>query len=305
MNAIDDAITFSGLRRRTSTRLVFCMSGVALGTWAPLVPIVKARLSVDEATFGLLLLCMGLGSILIMPVTGYLTSRFGCRVIVTFAFACLCLILPVLTIIKTPMIMAAALVGFGMAMGCNSVAINLQAVLVERHSGKSLMSGFHALFSLGGIAGSGIASAMLSSGISGTTAALVGSAAIAILLIVAREGILAISNDDGERSPAFVVPRGIVVVIGLLALIAMLCEGAILDWGALFLIRAYDTDLATAGFGYTAFATMMTLGRLIGDRVRTRFGDTRILTWSAVLSTIGFLISLASPFWSRALLASC
>lgn len=288
---------YGQLRQRVSTRLIFCFSGITLGAWAPLVPVAKMRLGIEEAALGVLLLCMGVGSILAMPMTAYLTSRHGCRQIISTAAIGLALILPVLTLAPTPFWMGVALLAFGVAMGTNSVAMNLQAVLVERQSGLSLMSGFHALFSLGGIAGSGAVSAMLALGISPTIASLAISTAIVILMISARPGMLPIQadTDRAEKAPAFVIPKGIVIVIGVLALLAMLAEGAVLDWGALLLISAHGAEVNFAGFGYTAFATMMTVGRLLGDGIRTRFGDDRVLFWSAVLATLGFVVALTVP----------
>lgn len=230
-------------------------------------------------------------------MTAYLTSRYGCRQIITTAAVGLALVLPVLTLTHTPFWMGVALLAFGIAMGTNSVAMNLQAVLVARQSERSLMSGFHALFSLGGIAGSGAVSVMLALGIDPTTASLAISMVIVVLMISARSGMLPIDADidRDKKAPAFVIPKGIVVVIGVLALLAMLAEGTVLDWGALFLIAAHGAEVNFAGFGYTAFATMMTVGRLLGDSIRTRFGDDRVLFWSAVLATLGFVVALIVP----------
>lgn len=283
------------LRARVATRSIFCLGGIVLGAWAPLVPLAKFRLGVDEGALGLLLLCMGLGSIIAMPATNYLTSRFGCRQVITVAAAGLCLVLPTLATLDTFWAMALAMTGFGIVMGCNSVAMNLQAVLVERKDGRALMSGFHAMFSLGGILGSGAVALMLSWTIPPLTAAMVVSSVLAALLLVARPGLLPHSDQGGSKSPAFVIPRGIVLAIGCLSLLGMLAEGAVLDWGALFMIEVHDADVGFAGFAYTAFACLMTGGRLLGDRLRTVFGDKTILFWSAMVATVGFLVSLLLP----------
>lgn len=280
---------------RLSTRLVFCLGGITIGAWAPLVPVAKLRLGIDEGVLGILLLCMGLGSIVVMPLTGWLTSRHGCRQVITGAAAGLIAILPVLTLANTPATMAAALMAFGGAMGCLSVAMNLQAVLVERKSGKILMSGFHALFSLGGILGSAAMSALLGAGVAAPPAAMIVSMALAAILFAARPGLLSREEGDGEERRAIAMPKGIVVVIGVLALMAMLAEGAVLDWGALFLIETRGLEVALAGFGYTAFAATMTIGRLLGDPIRTRFGDAQVLFWSASLGAAGFVVALIVP----------
>lgn len=289
------SISLSRPTGRTATRLIFALGGIVLGAWAPLVPVAKQRLAVDEGVLGLLLLCMGVGSILAMPVTAYLTSRYGCRQVISVSAAGLCLVLPLLATGGSVWLMALTLVGFGMVMGCTSVAMNLQAVLVERAEGTALMSGFHAMFSLGGIIGSGGMAGLLALGFSPLMASAVISALLAILLAAARPGLLAQSEGEGAKSPAIVVPQGVVIAIGVLSLLAMLAEGGVLDWGALFMVEAHNADIGLAGFAYTAFAITMTIGRLFGDRLRTAAGDLVMLIGSASLATLGFLASLFLP----------
>ncbi len=279
---------FDPARKRLATRLVFCLAGICLGAWAPLVPLAKQRLQVDEGTLGLLLLCMGVGSIAAMPFTAHLTSRFGCRRIIPAAVAGLVVLLPLLATMDTVAGMCVALLAFGMFMGTNSVAMNLQAVLVERDAGKPLMSGFHAMFSLGGILGSGFVTLLLAIGITSCTAVFVTSIAVTALLLGSLPGLLPYRESKGERTAAFAAPKGIVLFIGFLGLLAMLAEGGLLDWGALFLVEGHRIDPTLAGLGYTGFTAAMTCGRLSGDFVRARCGDPAVLTGSSVLACLAF-----------------
>lgn len=296
-----DGAIFAGRNERIATRLIFSLGGIVLGAWAPLVPLAKERLAVGEGTLGLLLLCMGVGSILAMPMTAFSTSRFGCRQVITASAAGLCLVLPLLAAVSDVPLMAAILVGFGIVMGCTSVSMNLQAVLVERQAGQALMSGFHAMFSLGGILGSGSMALLLAIGVAPLAAAIVVSLVMLALLVAARPGLLPYGDAGGAKPLPFVMPQGIVLAIGVLSLLAMLAEGGVLDWGALFMVEAHDADLGLAGFAYTAFAITMTIGRLLGDQLRTAFGDLAVLTASALLATAGFLVSLLLPSAAAAL----
>jgi hypothetical protein len=214
-------------------------------------------------------------------------------------------VLPLLETVSGVPLMAATLLGFGIVMGCTSVSMNLQAVLVERHAGQALMSGFHAMFSLGGILGSGGLALLLATGVAPLILAFAVSLVMLGLLIAARPGLLPFSDAGGAKPPAFVVPQGIVLAIGVLSLLAMLAEGGVLDWGALFMVEAHGADPGLAGFAYAAFAVTMTVGRLLGDRLRTAFGDLAVLTVSALLATIGFLASLFLPTAGPPLSASC
>ena len=279
---------------RTATRLTFFYAGIALGSLAPLVPLAKVRLGIDPGELGAVLLCMGLGSLLAMTTTVFFTSRFACRTIIASAAPVLVVLLPVLATTNSVILMATCLAVFGVTMGIHSVAMNLNAVRVERESGRPLMSGFHAMFSLGTIAGSASISGMLALGVQAQVGIYAVSLAIATLIAIAWSG-LPHGIDQSTEKKTFAIPRGAVVLAGLLALVAMLAEGAILDWSGLLLLETGTTTVVYSGVGYTAFAITMTGGRLLGDRFRARFGDVTVLVWSAVLSTAGLLIVLCIP----------
>lgn len=126
-----------------------------MAAWAPLVPYAKDRLHLEAAQLGVLLLCLGIGPILAMPVTGVLTSRFGCRPVILASGGLVCAVLPFLAVAPTPLLLGVALFLFGATIGTLDVAINVQAAQVEKESGHALMSGFHGMFSVDGIAGAG------------------------------------------------------------------------------------------------------------------------------------------------------
>jgi hypothetical protein len=140
-------------RQQISTRIVFFVAGFGLASWAPLVPFAKAHVGIDEGALGLVLLCLGAGSITTLPMAGALAARFGCRQVVIGSAVPLCLTLPLLATAATPVALAVGLFVFGAALGAIDVTMNIQAIIVERRSGRSMMSSFHGLFSVGSIAG--------------------------------------------------------------------------------------------------------------------------------------------------------
>jgi predicted MFS family arabinose efflux permease len=137
-----------------------------------LVPYAKARAGLDEGTLGLLL-CLGVGSILAMPLAGILATRFGCRKVATGGTLLICAALPLLATVSSIPALIATLFMFGAGLGTVDSTVNLQAVIVERASGKHMMSGFHGLFSLGGIVGAAGVSALLGLGLTPLAAMLV------------------------------------------------------------------------------------------------------------------------------------
>jgi len=117
------------------------------------VPYARINTGVNEATLGSLLLCLGLGALIAMPVTGLLTSRFGCRSVIMAAIALVIVSTPLLAVINNPLLLGVVLLFFGTGLGVTDCAMNIQAILVEKEAPAPLMSGFHGMYSFGGIAG--------------------------------------------------------------------------------------------------------------------------------------------------------
>lgn len=284
-----------GPQQRLSTRLAFLAAGLAMAAWAPLVPFAKSRLALGEAELGLLLLCLGAGSLVAMPLTGLLTARYGCRLIVLVSGALTCVCLPGLAFAPTPALLGATLFAVGGAIGTLDVAMNVQAVIVERESGGSLMSGFHGLFSVGGFIGAGLMALMLWLGMSPTASTVAISVLVALSLALAAPHLLPGADGAGREGPLFVVPHGAVIVIGALCFLSFLAEGAILDWSAVLLTAEQGLDASRGGLGYAAFAIAMTAGRLSGDRVVRALGGKRVLLLGGLCGAAGFFLSVLAP----------
>ncbi|MCR6629755.1 MAG: MFS transporter [Magnetospirillum sp.] len=280
---------------RLATRLCFLAAGFAMACWAPLVPYAKARLGLDEASLGLLLLCLGIGSVTSMPLTGALVGRLGSRVVILAAGAGLCAALPGLALAGSMPVQALSLLLFGASLGAIDVAMNVHAVAVEKDAGVPLMSGFHGLFSVGCVAGAGTMASLLALGL--TPGAATG---IAVLAVLAALGMAAPRllrhTSGGEASPLFVRPHGAVLLLGALAFVAFLTEGAILDWTALFLIETRGFAPWAGGIGFALFSLAMTAGRLTGDRVVAALGGRRVLLWGGLLAVAGFVVLVAAPW---------
>lgn len=301
MTAITPPPTFiPGRLEQMSTRIAYLIAGIGIAAWAPLVPYAKARANLDEGTLGLLLLCLGVGSILAMPISGALAARFGCRRVLSGGTILICLALPLLATMTSLPWLVAALFLFGAGLGTVDSTVNLQAVIVERASGKTMMSGFHGMFSLGGIIGAAGVSALLGLGLSPLGATLVVNGVLLVALFKAAPHLLPYGSESS--GPAFAIPHGVVLFIGILCFIVFLAEGAVLDWSAVFLTTERAVDTAYAGLGYAAFALTMTVGRLTGDSVVHRLGARRVIIYGGSIAAAGFLLATLAPMWQAALL---
>ncbi|CAI0711988.1 Inner membrane protein ybjJ [Serratia rubidaea] len=290
-----------GIPEQIATRIAFFVSGLGMAAWAPLVPFAKLRLNLDDGSLGLLLLCIGAGSLLAMPLTGLLTGKLGCRRVILLAGLALCIDLPLLVLMDSTPGMGLALLLFGAAIGMIDVAMNIQAVIVERASGRAMMSGFHGFFSVGGIAGAGGVSLLLWLGLSPLAAVLATVLTIVLLLALAQKNLLR-DSDAQDGGPLFVLPRGWVMFIGALCFIMFLAEGSMLDWSALFLTTLRGVEHSQAGLGYALFSIAMTIGRLNGDRVVNALGRYKMLLLGSLCAAVGLALAVVCDSAAIALL---
>ncbi|WP_312240219.1 MFS transporter [Pantoea sp.] len=303
MTALDAAQQNKDARSlQWATRTIFLINGLGMSAWAPLVPFVRDRLGLNGASLGALLLCLGIGSLVAMPLTGSLVARLGCRRVMLCSGLLILLMLPLLATLSLTPAMAVALMLFGAGLGTLDVAMNYQAVEAEKAAGRPMMSGFHAFFSLGGILGAGTVSLLISVGLTPLLATAAVMAAMIILLLCSLPAALSERLHQPDQ-PWLVRPRGWVAFLGLLCFILFLAEGAVLDWGALLLLQNKLVPAAHAGLGYAVFSVAMTLGRFSGDKVIQRFGRYPVMLTGALAAAVGVALLVLSPWPALALLA--
>ncbi|MEG0279860.1 MAG: MFS transporter [Morganella sp. (in: enterobacteria)] len=286
-------------REQMATRALFFVAGFASAAWAALVPFAKLNTGVNDGVLGLLLLCLGGGALVAMPLTGILTTRFGCRRVMTTSVILLSLTLPLLALINHTGLLALALVVFGMGIGITDCAMNIQAIIVEKAAPKPMMSGFHGFYSIGGIAGAGAMSGFMLAGLGAVQAASAVMTICLLLLTAGYKGILDYAYP--AEGPAFAVPRGAVLLIGIVCFATFLAEGSVLDWSAVFLTEYHHVPDSLGGLGFASFAVLMSLGRLTGDKIVAVLGRPRVVLWGALLAAGGLLLSILTDNWLIAL----
>ncbi|WPB58037.1 MFS transporter [Xylophilus sp. GOD-11R] len=299
MNRLTDTSTSSRLAA-WATRISFFIAGFGTSAWAPLVPFARDRIGLDDGGLGLLLLALGTGSLLAMPIAGALAARFGCRRVMVPASLAMCAALQALATADSAPMLGAALLLFGAAVGSLDCAANIHAVIVERCAGRPMMSGFHGLYSVGGIAGAGGVSGLLLLGATPLLSTLLAAGVVLVALAAVARHFLA----AGAQKPQafFALPRGPVLLIGVLCFIVFLTEGAMLDWSAVLLVGAHGVGHSTAGLAYASFSAAMTIGRLCGDRVVTRVGVQSVILYGALCAAGGLILATMASAWQSAML---
>lgn len=281
-----------GRRHSYATRAAFLVAGLSIATWAPLAPLTKLRLDINEANFGLLMLCIGLGPMISIPLTGVVISRVGCRAVIVASTIILAATMPMLAVMSDIWVAAALLTIFGACIGSIDAAMNTQAVMVEKTIAKPMMSGFHGLYSVGGIVGAGGVAYLLGLGMSPLAAMLIASGMLIALIVFGYGGLLPYGAAAGTGKIS--IPTVPVLLIGAGCFMMFMSDSSILGWSGLLLIDSHQIDPEQAGIAYTIFALAMAGGRLSGDFVIARLGLSRVMLLGCCLSFIGYVVTVMS-----------
>ncbi|MHB0820261.1 MFS transporter [Stutzerimonas stutzeri] len=285
---------------RRAARVGFFMAGFGLSIWAPLVPYVRGRIEMSDALFGSLLLCIGVGSLTWMPLSGMLVNRRGIRPVVLASVLLLALALAGVALTDSLWVLALALFCFGGSLGVIDVVLNIQGVLIERETGRRHMSNFHGMFSLGSICGALALTLALTLGLAPETATLLMITLIVLANLLVAPGFLRDRGPAGGM--AFVRPTGMVLLVGIMCFVVYLAEGAVLDWSALYLTERKALDTTMGGLGYASFALMVTIGRFAGAPLVNALGTARVIGFGGLLAALGIAIGLVTEHWAFALL---
>ncbi|WP_156792932.1 MFS transporter [Selenomonas infelix] len=282
-----------GDREANATRAFFFIGGFGSASWAPLVPVLRERLAIGDDVLGLLLLCIGIGSLATMPLSGALSARLGCRRVLVAAGVLYAGVLLSVCLVNDFWIAVPIIFVFGALMGCIDVVINVAAVIVEKEIGRRIMSGMHAFWSLGGFVGAGLYGVWV--GILGLTAFQSTAIASALILVLTAFFGRHLIPYGGGGGSLIAIPRGIVVFVGITAFIAFLSEGAVMDWSGVYLTTVRGMDLSLAGVGFSVFSGAMLLMRFLGDRVVLRIGQCPVAVGGALLTFVGILLVMFAP----------
>ncbi|WP_375258033.1 MFS transporter [Citreimonas sp.] len=287
-----------------SVAAAFALNGVLLGCWASRVPAVAAGFGLDEGALGLLLLVMGVGALVSFPIAGKLADRFGAVRVTRWIAAVYLVSIVLVGLAPTVVALGVALFLFGMCHGAMDVTMNSWAAEVEHHMGRSVMSSFHAMWSLG--AGLGAAGGFVAASVAAPVAVhflLASVLAAALFGPFLRIAWTSRVVTGGAADPVFAFPRGALVFVGLIALGAGLGEGAAVDWSAVFLSDVLGAAESQATLGYAVFSVTMVAMRLCVDRTITRHGPQRVALVSGLLGAAGYLLCATSASLPLALVA--
>ena len=282
---------------RVAVAGVFVMHGLLFASWTAHIPTVKAHLGLSDGTLGFALLAAPVGSVSAMVAASWLLPRLGSRRIVQITLVGYCATGPLIGLTGQVAALAGALFVWGAFQGSLDVAMNTQAIAVERAQRRPLMSGLHGSWSIGSFVGAG----------AGVLAVAAGITLSVQLLVLGTVGLLAVGllttrmlpdrmSDVAVEDANLSASRwsGGMVLLGSIAFAGMLCEGAAADWASVYLSGSLHTSRTVAGLGYATFSAAMVTVRLSGNRLLARYRPDRLLPALAAVATTGFAIGLVA-----------
>ncbi len=278
---------------RIAVKLIFFINGFVHANLAARFPRIQEIFSIDNGILGIVLLSTSVGALLAMPFTGWLIIRNGSRRITIAAVFLYCLFVPLIPVMSGVFGLAFIFFIMGLTAGMLDVSMNAQAVMVEQEYRKPIMTSFHALFSIGMVAGAGC----------GALFVKLQTTLLFHLSVVTALGILGAAwtryhlihdkpKEKVAEGPAFRLPNAAMVSIGVIAFCCMLGEGAMADWSTNFMEKIAGASKALAPIGLSSFALAMTIGRFFGDSMREKLGDRKLMIYLGLISTVGLTITL-------------
>ncbi len=284
-------------------RTQFFVTGALFATWGVHVPTVKAHYGLGEQALALAMLTASVGSLAALSQAGRVVGRYGPRAISVVMGVLCCAVLALLIAWPAYAALLVLMLMFGASASLFDVAINAEASEIERLAGRPLMSGFHGMFSLGGMFGAGLGSLAPAMGLSAQQHLLLAAALALPAIALAAPAMLQVEPPSEEARQPMRLPRGTLLLIGVLAALGLIAEGAIYDWSVLFMKQERGSDVTTAALAYASFSAAMAAGRFGGDWVRSHLSPVALLQISGSLAALGMALALLVPIAGIALAA--
>jgi len=282
---------------RWATTGVFVVNGAAIGAWVAQIPWVQERFDLSKSAMGLVIVGMAIAVILALPIAGQAIVRHGSERIVWVGGIAMALAINLPVLAPHPILVAAALFVLGASSATQDVAMNSHGVKVEKDLGRPIMSSLHAGWAFGGMAGASFSALCSALGLDARVTVAITSVLLLALLYVSASRIGHGSAAEGEDTPGFTLPSHGVVLLAVLCLLVMVTEGAMADWGGLYLRQDLGASAALAALAYSFFTAGMTVGRVAGDWINHRIGAVALLRWGALLTGIplGAMLLIGQP----------
>lgn len=294
---MNSSFSISSLRmHRIAVSGFFFIAGLTFASWASRIPDIKSQLQLSDAGLGAVLLALPVGLMLSLPLSGWLITQYGSRKMVITGALFYPFLLAGLGLAPSVLSLLFALFVFGLTANLLNIAMNTQAVAVEKFYGKSIMASFHGLWSLAGFTGAAIGSLLVAGAVSPLVHFLLIWLLTVMLVLLFHKYTVAGDTGAKTKVPLLVKPDRYILLLGIIAFCSMLCEGAMADWSGVYFQNIVAAPKQYITMGYVAFTAAMASGRFIADGLATKYGMKTILRFSGALITAGLTLSVLLPY---------
>jgi MFS family permease len=283
-------------KQRIALSVFFFLSGFSFSSWASRIPTIKSAFQLNEAQLGTILLTMPISSLIGLPFSGWLVTRFDSRVPLTFAFLLNAVCLSLIAFANTTLTLVMAVFMFALSMRVFNISVNTQAINLQKQYERKINGSFHGLWSTGGIVGVGFTTLLLAFQIPMIHHLLIVSVITMLVTLYFYRFLLRNDKSLSGNKLAFGKPDPYILYLGLLVFCAAVCEGGMFDWSGIYFQQIVKVDLFTTG--YLVFMAFMALSRFISDRLIEKIGMPSTYVFSSVLIVSGIILSVLFPeFW--------
>lgn len=284
-------------KARFSIGILFFICGLNFATWATRIPDFKASLQLSDAELGTVLMGLPIGSLVSLPIAGWLLTKYASRWITLMAVVMYVLVIPSLGLLSSALTLFVGLFFFGMAGDIMNIAMNTQVVGLEAKMNKIIMSSFHAVFSIGLMAGAFIGGILENERFSPLEHFSIIAFSNILLIPFSFPNLLTDKPVQDESKPkSSILNLGpYLITLSFIAFCGMLCEGAMADWISLYFKEYSPNSPFPITIGFSFFAAAMVLGRFLGDTLSLKYGVSTILILNGILLGVGMLLTLLFP----------
>jgi MFS family permease len=287
---------------RWAAAIVFAMHGIVSGTLAARMPWIAEHVGVGSGVgkLGYALVMPAVGGLLTMPFSGRVVHRVGTRRATQILMSGWGLSLILISWAPNLPTLAGAMFIAGAFAGTADMAMNSEAIAVERELGKSIMSSLHGMWSIGGFLAGGVGWFMAHNSVDGRPHFAAMGVIVPVVTVATYAGLarpLRAPDEpevDEEGGPKFAFPKGIILVIGLVGFASIFAEASGADWSAIYLVNELGGAQSTGAVAYACFAGAMTISRLSGDAVVRRFGPVPTVRAAGSLGVLGGILIVAA-----------
>lgn len=283
-------------KQRISLSVFFFLSGFSFSSWASRIPTIKSDFDFNEAQLGTILLTMPISSLIGLPFSGWLVTRFDSRTPLFIAFLLNAICLTLIALATTTVMLVLAIFLFALSMRVFNIAINTQAITLQKQFDRKINGSFHGLWSTGGIVGVGFTTLLLT--FDATMIHHLFTVSVIAILTALYFFRFLLRNDKATSGNklAFGKPDPYILYLGLLVFFAAICEGGMFDWSGIYFQQVVKVDIFTTG--YLVFMAFMAFSRFISDRIIDKIGMSTTYVLSALLVITGIGLSIVFPqFW--------